>query len=101
MGEFDGDPNCGTYIEVHRPKDPQILADVRIDGGSLMNGYRTARVSTWRLCLGEHQLWWVIRTRSGPYVQRIVDFFIDAPTCNAPPGGVPPQAGAEIATVIP
>merc|ERR1719277_2638250 len=105
-GDFDGDPNCGTYLEVHRPnRDPEILADVQIDGGldggRFMNGYRTARVSTWRLCLGEHELWWVVRTRSGPYVQKIAPFFIESPSCDAPLGGVPPQIDATFGSTIP
>merc|ERR1712232_1237199 len=87
--EFDGDPNCGTYIEVHWPDEPEVLADVRIDGQGLVNGYRTGRISTHSLCLGDHELWWVVRTRSGPYVQQIQRFFVESPSCPAPEGSIP------------
>eukprot|EP00928_Gymnodinium_smaydae_P023436 TRINITY_DN19346_c0_g1_i1.p1 TRINITY_DN19346_c0_g1~~TRINITY_DN19346_c0_g1_i1.p1 ORF type:complete len:289 (-),score=31.60 TRINITY_DN19346_c0_g1_i1:316-1182(-) len=89
---FDGDPNCGTYIEVHKPGDREILGDVRIDSnleGGLLNGYRTASIATHRLCLGAHELWWVVRTRSGPYVQKIREFFVEYPSCDAPRGAIP------------
>lgn len=86
---FERDPNCGTYIEIHRPGDNKVLHDVKIDGdGLLQSGFRTVLMPTHRLCLGEHQLWWVVRTRSGPYVQKMQDFFVEAPSCAAPPGGI-------------
>eukprot|EP00929_Paragymnodinium_shiwhaense_P016419 TRINITY_DN124741_c0_g1_i1.p1 TRINITY_DN124741_c0_g1~~TRINITY_DN124741_c0_g1_i1.p1 ORF type:complete len:302 (-),score=63.20 TRINITY_DN124741_c0_g1_i1:167-1072(-) len=88
--EFDSDPNCGTYIEVHWPGEAEVLGDVRIDGEGLVNGYRTGRISTHSLCLGDHELWWVVRTRSGPYVQKIQKFFVESPSCPAPEGSIPP-----------
>mmetsp|Transcript_59834 Transcript_59834/g.135235 ORF Transcript_59834/g.135235 Transcript_59834/m.135235 type:complete len:237 (+) Transcript_59834:2-712(+) len=86
---FDGDPNCGTYIEVHRPGDKRVLADVAIDLAPYPNGFRTTRIATHTLCLGDHELWWVVRTRSGPYVQRSRQFFVENPSCEGPPGSVP------------
>merc|ERR1712110_377257 len=77
---FDGDPNCGTYIEVHRYKGQvqvtgpktsdlkkigehpldaetrQILGDVRVDTMTgLLDGYQTAYLTTHRLCLGFYE----------------------------------------------
>lgn len=85
---FEGDPNCGTYIEVHRKDEVDVLADVPIDLEAFPNGYRTTRVATHRLCLGEHELWWVVRTRSGPYVQARRAFNVSLPSCVAPQGSV-------------
>mmetsp|Transcript_109231 Transcript_109231/g.308095 ORF Transcript_109231/g.308095 Transcript_109231/m.308095 type:complete len:241 (-) Transcript_109231:156-878(-) len=85
---FEGDPNCGTYIEIHRPNDHEILGVVQIDGKGLSNGYRTTRVPTHRLCSGSYELWWVVRTRSGPYVQKTRDFYVVYPSCPAPEGAI-------------
>jgi len=85
---FEQDPNCGTYIEVHRSfgDTDRVLADVRIDATPLPNGYQTTRIATYQLCMGEHELWWVIRTRAGPYVQKIKKFTVNFPSCASPPG---------------
>merc|ERR1712032_147522 len=85
---FAGDLNCGTYIEVHRKGSIQVLADISIDAEPFTNGYRTTRVATHKLCLGEHELWWVVRTRSGPWVQQIVAFNVSFPTCAASEGSI-------------
>lgn len=88
---FEQDPNCGTYIEVHRKEGDRdrVLADVRIDATPMPNGYQTQRIATYRLCLGDHQLWWVIRTRSGPFVQKVKDFVVLSPSCPTAEGVVP------------
>jgi len=87
---FEQDPNCGTYIEVHRKEGnvKEVLADVRIDATPLPDGYQTTRLATLRLCLGDHELWWVVRTRSGPFVQKIKGFKVVSPTCPNPPGSI-------------
>jgi len=89
---FESDPNCGTYIEIHKALSEgrdQVLADVRIDHNPFPNGYQTTRIATYQLCLGEHELWWVVRTRAGPFVQKIKKFMVNHPTCETPPGAVP------------
>jgi len=83
---FENDPNCGTFLEVHRKGDSTLVSDARIDDVPFPSGYRTTNVETHRLCLGEHELWWVVRTRSGPYVQAIRDFYITGPSCEPPAG---------------
>mmetsp|Transcript_8976 Transcript_8976/g.12681 ORF Transcript_8976/g.12681 Transcript_8976/m.12681 type:complete len:224 (+) Transcript_8976:45-716(+) len=88
---FNDDINCGTYLEIHKPDDPRVWADGAIDGEPFINGYRTVNIATYRLCLGEHEIWWVVRTRSGPYVLKKRSFFITGPSCTdqKPPGAVP------------
>jgi len=88
--EFENDPNCGTFLEIHRPMQPTVLADVQIDHNSFPNGFQTVFLATHRLCLGPHEVWFVVRTRSGPYVQKIQPFMIVGPTCSAPIGAVAP-----------
>lgn len=83
---FENDPNCGTYIEVHRFNNREVLADQIISSTEVASGYRTVRVATHRLCMGWHELWWVVRTRSGPYVQKTRMFYVSRPTCQAPNG---------------
>jgi len=100
--EFGNDPNCGTYIEVHRLNSKDVLADVSIsDTDTFANGYRTVRVATHRLCMGWHELWWVVRTRSGPYIQKTRMFYVTKPSCAAPNGSAPPPEFALPSAAIP
>eukprot|EP00933_Yihiella_yeosuensis_P067290 TRINITY_DN72045_c0_g1_i1.p1 TRINITY_DN72045_c0_g1~~TRINITY_DN72045_c0_g1_i1.p1 ORF type:complete len:223 (-),score=24.23 TRINITY_DN72045_c0_g1_i1:123-791(-) len=98
---YENDPNCGTYLEVHRPGDKRVLADVRIDAVPYIDGYKTVFIATHRLCLGLHEIWWVVRTRSGPKVQRIRAFNVLDPSCEAPPGAVKQQISASMLEAIP
>lgn len=91
---FEADPNCGTFIEVHRKLDKKILADVKVDHLDFPSGYQTTWLATHRLCVGDHQLWWVVRTPSGPWVKKFRNFFVRTPSCSAPPGEAPPPSYA-------
>ncbi|CAK9102032.1 Uncharacterized protein SCF082_LOCUS47698 [Durusdinium trenchii] len=69
--EFEYDPNCGTYLEVHRPGQKAVLSDVRIDSTTTVTwtdlgagveqpyitsaGYQTRFLATHRLCRGEYE----------------------------------------------
>jgi len=88
--EFSDDPNCGTFIEIHRAIDgdnptnvddvrAEVLAEVELsdNGGA----YTTAYIRTDGLCAGNYELWWVVRTRSGPYVQFRKKFIVAYPNC--------------------
>jgi hypothetical protein len=83
--EFADDINCGTFIELHRTGSEltesvaEILADIRLksNGGA----FSTEWISTQKLCAGVYELWWVVRTRSGPYVQFRKSFTVITPSC--------------------
>mmetsp|Transcript_2749 Transcript_2749/g.6802 ORF Transcript_2749/g.6802 Transcript_2749/m.6802 type:complete len:225 (-) Transcript_2749:90-764(-) len=91
---FEADHNCGTFLEVHRLGDRKILADMGIDQIDFPSGYQTTRLAIHRLCVGDHELWWVVRTPSGPWVKKIRKFFVRSPSCSGPAGlAPPPEAG--------
>lgn len=75
----EDDPNCGTFIEIHRSDTDAVLADVQIFNTN--GAYQTAYIATEGLCAGDYSLWWVVRTRSGPYVQYQKNFEIVYPSC--------------------
>ena len=80
--DFADDPNCGTYIEIHRSgQNPSVLADVKLANQD--GAYETVYISTEQLCTGMYELWWVVRTRSGPYVQFKKNFQVTYPNCNS------------------
>ncbi len=92
--DFEDDPNCGTFIEVHRATSAvasasltedvaEILADVQLASGE--GTFVATHVATSMLCTGDYELWWVVRTRSGPYVQFRKSFTVLSPSCKAPP----------------
>ena len=90
--DFHDDPNCGTFVEVHRAlADPnpttvdddffaEILADVKLTKSN--GNFQTTYISTKNLCAGDYELWWVVRTRSGPYVQLRKPFTVSFPACT-------------------
>ena len=87
-GNFAADLNCGTFIEVHRKEAGgidggalEVLVDYEVSEDT-SDGYKTGYIPTDRLCAGDYELWWVVRTRSGPYVQLTRDFEVNAPSCD-------------------
>ena len=89
--DFSSDVNCGTYIEIHRSDNglgtseltdsvAEVLESIHIT--STNGGYQTAYMRTSNLCTGDYALWWVVRTRSGPYVQFQKSFSVAYPSCQ-------------------
>ncbi|KAF4700024.1 hypothetical protein FOZ62_009253, partial [Perkinsus olseni] len=62
----------------------EVIADVPLNswGDTLFSGYATTYIDTSRLCTGQYELWWVTRTKSGPYVQLRKPFTVVAPSCT-------------------
>ena len=79
---FETDPNCGTFIEVHRVNDVDVVADLPLTKGDTTHGFRSAYIDTTRLCAGDYELWWVVRTRAGPFVQYRKLFKVLSPSCE-------------------
>jgi hypothetical protein len=78
---FSDDLNCGTYLEIHRMgDDPTVLSDLKLfNAGGV---YQTVHIPTTNLCTGEYEIWWVVRTRSGPYVQYKKLLNVLSPSCQ-------------------
>jgi len=55
---------CGTYIEIHKPNDPQIEEAYMISK-TFSSGFSTEFISTKNLCAGRYEFWWVARSRNG------------------------------------
>ena len=79
---FETDPNCGTFIEVHRVNDVTVVSDLPLTKGDTTQGFRSAYIDTTRLCAGDYELWWVVRTRAGPFVQYRKAFRVLSPGCE-------------------
>lgn len=86
--EFADDVNCGTFIEIHRAPESvtklsdteaRVLHDVKLTNAN--GAFATTYISTASLCAGTYELWWVVRTRSGPYVQFRKSFTVTLPSC--------------------
>eukprot|EP00386_Alphamonas_edax_P002124 GDKI01006382.1.p1 GENE.GDKI01006382.1~~GDKI01006382.1.p1 ORF type:complete len:228 (+),score=67.34 GDKI01006382.1:95-778(+) len=82
-GLFANDPNCGTYLEVHKAGNYTIEAAVELTEEWPV-GYNTLFVPTYMLCAGAYEFWWVVRTRYGPYVQYGKPFWVKSPSCDDP-----------------
>jgi hypothetical protein len=92
-GYFADDANCGTYLEVHYKTDVYegtnviknrntVLWDLELDEGDTLYGYKAAYIDVSSLCAGLYEIWWVIRTRSGPYVIYTKEMNIVSPSCG-------------------
>jgi hypothetical protein len=90
--EFEDDIyNCGTFLEIHRAvtstsnltnTEAEVLSAVSLNGdanGAFSTTYLSTRNAA--ICTGNYELWWVVRTRSGPYVQLRKPFTVIAPSC--------------------
>ena len=91
--EFQSDPHCGTFLEVHRPGFAEKLGEARLRA-MYPSGYRMTVLSTTykgdtarTLCFdalkqGRFELWWVQRTRYNFVVERRIPFSITSPQCD-------------------
>ena len=84
---FERDPNCGSTLEIHRGDAPAelapVVADVKIEN-DMPNGFQTKYLSTANIYVGTYELWFVTRTRSGPFIQACKRFHVKSP--SFPPG---------------
>ncbi len=108
-GAFKQDPNCGVFLEVHKPGPTlnQVLSEVRIPPhSSFTSGFRTTELSMLysprneqgdlildpdqtqvrTLCYGEYELWYVQRTQNAGRRDRFVEykkkFHVEWPLCT-------------------
>jgi hypothetical protein len=87
------DPECGTFLEIHRPGRKGILSEVRIKG-MYTSGYRKWLISsTYKrardrvICYdplrdGAYELWWVHRTPTQRRVEARMPFKVVSPLCD-------------------
>ncbi|CEM00595.1 unnamed protein product [Vitrella brassicaformis CCMP3155] len=83
LGEFESDPDCGSFIEIHKYGDYAIESSVELRN-EWPNGFESIFIPTENLCAGSYELWWVVRTPSGPYVQYTKPFWVVDPSCDDP-----------------
>lgn len=87
-GEFALDNHCGTFLEVHEPGSKLILSQVRLLG-EYPSGFRTTTVPlffqgdrTRTICVGDYEIWWVLRTKYNFIVQKKKKFRVTHPPCD-------------------
>ncbi|KDO35234.1 hypothetical protein SPRG_00079 [Saprolegnia parasitica CBS 223.65] len=88
MGGFALDNHCGTFLELHKPNDETILAQTRLFA-ELPNGYRTTTLPLFykgnmsrTVCLGDYEIWWVLRTQYKFVVQYRKKLRVASPVCE-------------------
>ena len=84
-GEAAYSPNCGVYIEVHRAGHHVVVSDTQIKK-EYADGYQTDFVPTHKVCAGDYELWWVVRSPAGPVVMHVKPFNVYGPSCPPPDG---------------
>ena len=72
---------CGTYIEIHKPGNPQIEEAYMLTK-TFESGFSTEFISTKNLCAGRYEFWWVLRSRNGSTLQYVKPFFSIYPSCR-------------------
>lgn len=79
---------CGTFLEIHKPDDNEVLSEVQVSGG-MHTGFRlTALPLNWKkdpnrlLCRGDYEVWWVQRTRWNSQIEYKKKFRIEDPACT-------------------
>jgi len=91
-GNLLNDPNCGSFLEVHLPGNPDIITEVRIPPDTTFtSGYRTTimplnyKTANRTVCLGGYEIWWVQRARGRKIVESVKPFSISEPMCDWDP----------------
>ncbi|OQR91655.1 hypothetical protein ACHHYP_04500 [Achlya hypogyna] len=91
MGIFALDNHCGTFLELHKPGDEVILAQTRLTA-EFPNGYRTTTLPLFfqgntsrTVCLGDYEIWWVLRTQFKFIVKYRKSFHVASPVCEFDP----------------
>lgn len=79
--EFANLDSCGTFIEIHRPFDLEIIEQVRLDQYNIQN-FVFSYISTKQLCAGKYEIWLVFRARIGKILQYVKPFFVEFPSCG-------------------
>ena len=69
-GAVAGSFNCGTFLEVHRPHDNNVLAETRLRG-QYTSGYRMSIVSTTYLTSPDRVICWD-PVKQGKYEVRMI-----------------------------
>ena len=79
--DFQDLETCGTFFEIHRPFDKQIIQQVRLSDYDI-TGFEFTYISTKKLCAGKYEIWLVFRTRIGNILQYVKPFFVSFPSCG-------------------
>eukprot|EP00941_MAST-03F_sp_MAST-3F-sp1_P004129 g4129.t1 len=88
-GQLRGRGDCGTYLEVHLPGNPEILSEAPLPGG-FTSGYRMFNLPltykndiTTVLCEGDYEVWWTQRQPGtlDSYVELKKKFRVVSPKC--------------------
>ena len=74
-GIFEGTEECGTYLEIHRNSDSEVLSETAVSA-LYSSGFHMESVFTRSLLPGEYEIWWVERGRTGRILQSVKPFFL-------------------------
>ena len=76
---------CGSFLEVHRPFDPEVLVAVNLGDTTWVtdsSGNKLANVPITGLCAGTYHLWFVYKSRIGKIIKGIRTIYITYPSCT-------------------
>lgn len=76
---------CGTFLEVHKPFNPQILMQIDLTKGAWLtdaNNINLTNIVVKTLCAGLYHLWLVYYSRSGQVIRAVKTIFIAYPNCS-------------------
>ncbi|CAD8111174.1 unnamed protein product [Paramecium sonneborni] len=63
---------CGTYLEVHKPLNKDIIYEQQIKG----KGTLRTQMLTKQLQSGRYEIWVVVRSKIGSVIQYVKSFYI-------------------------
>jgi hypothetical protein len=77
--------SCGSYLEVHRPFDPQIITSLNLNSVDWVvdkSGLKVINLVVSQLCAGSYHIWLVYRSRLGNFLKGVKTFYVTQPSCN-------------------
>jgi hypothetical protein len=76
---------CGTFIEVHRPFDPEVIVSLNLERAAQITdsaGESITNLVIRSLCAGTYHLWFVYYSRMGKFIKGVKTIYINYPSCS-------------------
>lgn len=76
---------CGTYLEFHKPFNPEVLISISI--GKVpwildLRGEKITNITLKGLCAGLYHVWFVYYTRAGKFIRSVRAIYVAYPGCT-------------------
>ncbi len=70
---------CGTFIELHKPFDTEVIAKIMLSDTMVKS--KAFSMTLANVCAGTYHLWFVYSVRAGKIIKNVKPIFVSYPSC--------------------